>query len=209
MARTRAITGVTITTQRQVLDIFEGSHLTGLKYYDKTVGGEVTIDGTVRVIVANTVRNSTIPSNCPPEPYVQKYVTPTMLIVDISNVFDADLVRINISDIIDIKSVDGKDSPEVIIDDAISNIEGADVVETGDNEYLVTTSTGSIADSGLFESIASIKNFESMTITNGDSSFEYVADGDMEAFKTSVDGLIPKENGSGTVTLTLIVNIGS
>ena len=85
--------------------IYEDDVLTGLVYQS---GNELkTIDGTVRVIHATTKANNTSPDECPPEPYVHRYITPTAFVIDSSEQYDAELTRINISSIVSIGQVNG------------------------------------------------------------------------------------------------------
>ena len=83
--------------------LYEGDLVKGLRYQS---GNTVkTVDGTVRVIQATTKVISSVPTTCPPEPYVHKYITVNALVIDTSDVYDADLVKIDTANILGIGSV--------------------------------------------------------------------------------------------------------
>ncbi|MCM1230113.1 MAG: hypothetical protein NC489_08270 [Ruminococcus flavefaciens] len=91
----------------------EGDCVTGLRYvYGKK---EYTLDGCVRVVCARTTTCNAGPSTCPPEPYVQNYVTPTQLIIDSSTEHHAVMTKVNVADILSIESVQSHDPDESII----------------------------------------------------------------------------------------------
>ncbi|MCM1230114.1 MAG: hypothetical protein NC489_08275 [Ruminococcus flavefaciens] len=81
----------------------EGDCIQGLVYnLGKT---QVELDGCVRVICARTTNYTGGPTDCPPNPYTQNYIAVTQLIVDASTAHNAQIHRINISDIVDITKV--------------------------------------------------------------------------------------------------------
>lgn len=89
------------------------------------------------------------------------------------------------------------------------NYEGV-MVEADENEnntYNVTTSTGSITDCGLIDTVASIDGVTSIVVSNGADEVTYTAGDDLEAFKTQVDALVPQNNTADEVTLTMTVNM--
>ena len=95
------------------------------------------------------------------------------------------------------------------IDDIISNLEGVDVVDNGDNNFSITTSTGSVSESGLFDSIAAIDQLKTIVVSDDSGKSEtYTAGGDLDTFKTAVDAMVPKDLGAGEVVLTMVVKIG-
>ena len=100
-------------------------------------------------------------------------------------------------------------TPEEVVDDALTNMDGVDVVDEGGNTFSITTSDGKISESGLFDKIAEIRNLESIVVSDTDGHTEtYVAaDSDLDAFKAAVDAMLPKDIGSGTVVLTMTVNL--
>ena len=117
----------------------EGSCVTGLRYmYNKK---EYTLDGCVRVICARTTAYSNGPTTCPPEPYMQDYITPTQLVIDSSTEHHATLTKVNIADILDIEdaydehdtgeipttSVGGEDAKYKTLQDAIDAMERGDI----------------------------------------------------------------------------------
>ena len=83
--------------------VFEGDILHDLVYKSGTALN--TITGAVRVISASTKAQNTGPDTCPPEPYVYKSITPSSLVIDYSDEMDAQLMSINISNIVSIGSV--------------------------------------------------------------------------------------------------------
>lgn len=97
------------------------------------------------------------------------------------------------------------------INDIISSMTGVTVEPDPEtpNTYSITTNNGIISDTGLFDQITEIDNLTSIVVEDGTGKSEtYTAGGDLEAFKTAVDAMIPKTNESGEVTLTMTVNIG-
>lgn len=107
MATAKAMVGVTLNMNGQAsITLFEGDVIEGLTY--KSGEETKTISGTVRVIHGSIRANSTAPKNCPPEPYAQKYITVTALIIDSSSEFDAELQRVDINSIVSIGSVNGE-----------------------------------------------------------------------------------------------------
>lgn len=83
--------------------VFEGDIVENLAYSDGT--GVKLITGAVRVISAATRAQNTGPITCPPEPYVQAYITPNTLVIDSSEENDAILTSISIGSIISVDKV--------------------------------------------------------------------------------------------------------
>lgn len=106
MATATAKLGAVIKlTDTASVTVFEGDLIENLVYQ---VGStRKTISGSIRVINASTKANNTIPESCPPEPYVHRYVTISSLTIDSSEVYDAEMTRINISSIISIGAING------------------------------------------------------------------------------------------------------
>jgi len=76
-----------------------------------------------------------------------------------------------------------------------------------DNTYEITTSTGSITECGLIDEVAAIPGVVSITVSDGATELTHdVATGDIEAFKASIDELIPKSNTASEVTVSMIIN---
>lgn len=90
-------------TEGANVTLFEGDLVKNLKY--KSGNTIKSVDGTVRVIQATTKANNSTSSSCPPEPYVNKYITVTGFVIDTSEVFDADLVKIDAANIVSIGSI--------------------------------------------------------------------------------------------------------
>lgn len=105
--KSKAKLGVILTVDESApITLFEGDVVKNLVYKSGTT--EKTISGAVRVIDASTKGNNSVPTDCPPEPYSFKYITPYALVIDSSSEFDADLTRINISNILRIGEVNGE-----------------------------------------------------------------------------------------------------
>lgn len=99
-------------------------------------------------------------------------------------------------------------TPDEEIDQVFDNLEDIDFVDEGDNTFSITVADGTIADSGLFDQVAAIEGVKTITVTDGaDKTATYTAGGDLEAFKAEVDAMVPKDNLSGTVTLTMKVEL--
>ena len=63
--------------------VYEGDLLRGM-VYTAASGAQGVLDGTVRVIVAQTRSQNIGPSSCPPEPYVHTYINPTQLMDNVT-----------------------------------------------------------------------------------------------------------------------------
>ena len=83
--------------------LYEGDSVTNMVY--GSGNDKKTISGRIRVINAETKSNSTIPSDCPPEPYAHRYITVRSLTIDSSEVYDAEMTRISIGDIQSIEQI--------------------------------------------------------------------------------------------------------
>lgn len=88
------------------VNLYEGDKITGLTFELNNLSR--TIDGTLRVINVNTRANTKRPAGCPPESYINKIAQVSELIVDISEQYDAELVRIDPDSILEIGTVNGK-----------------------------------------------------------------------------------------------------
>lgn len=118
MAKVKARIGVELTFADETsVKINEGDIIRGLTYKNAQKETVVMDEGAVRVICANTKAQSAGPTDCPPEPYLHKYITPTMFVMDSSDENHAILTRINISDIVSVDSV--IDLSEKVTEDAI------------------------------------------------------------------------------------------
>lgn len=101
---------------------------------------------------------------------------------------------------------------EETVDNIIEQSDQSDVTmeaeEISDNDNIIdiVTSTGSISSSGMFDAISKIPNFNSITITSGDKSAIYTIGGDLEAFKSAVDAMIPKTVEEDQVSMSMIIN---
>lgn len=110
------------------------------------------------------------------------------------------------------KYVVSEKSAEQKVEDVLNGASTEDVTITADeteaNTYSITTSSGSIASTGIFEDLAAIDGMTSIVVTDGDTTVTYNAGEDIEAFKASVDALVPQDNTDAEVTLTMTVNVG-
>lgn len=107
---------VTVDLRRDdgsIITLHEGDIVHGLRY--KSGNEDVVIDGAVRVINATTKANNALPSTCPPEPYLHKFITINSLVIDSSDTFDAELTRISVSNIVDIESVETDDATTITV----------------------------------------------------------------------------------------------
>lgn len=77
--------------------------------------------------------------------------------------------------------------------------------ESANNVYSITTSTGSISESGLFDQLAAVNGLKTITVTDGTTEVEYTPAGNLDEFKAAVDALVPKANADAEVTLTMTV----
>lgn len=100
------------------------------------------------------------------------------------------------------------------IEEAVDSfIEGLDAegvtVEAGEanNTYTITVDDGLISDTGLIDSIAGVDGIASITVTNGTATATYNNGGDLAAFKTEVDAMLPKSNDAEPVVLTMTLGI--
>lgn len=189
--------------------IEEGDMIEGLTYRVNSIETSTITAGRVRVIQANTRFNENIENSCPPEPYVQNYITITNLVVDISKINDADLIKIPVKDIIaikDVKSPNEIDSNEISVNMIFNSIPG--MQNDGDRSYSITISNGLISDTGLFDMITSMKDFTSITVSNKTQSFTYQIGEDLEIFKSNVDTMMPKTNDDPTSELTINIIFG-
>lgn len=118
MAKVKARIGVELTFDDNTsVKINEGNIVRGMAYKNAQKETAVMDEGAVRVICASTKAQTAGPTDCPPEPYLHKYITPTMFVMDSSDENHAILTRINISDIVSIDSV--IDLSEKVTEDAI------------------------------------------------------------------------------------------
>ena len=180
MATATAKIGVTLQFGNNAsITLFEGDVITGLKY---TLNGvEKTIDGSVRVINATTRANNTVPDDCPPEPYVHRYITVNSLTIDSSDVYDAEMNRILVSAITGIGSVNGEN---------IACAVNGEVFETVADAVLAATSGDVITLMHDIEENITIPAGKSLTIEGTGST---VLSG----------GITVEGNGTEPMTLTL------
>lgn len=189
--------------------IEEGDMIEGLTYRVNSIETSTITAGRVRVIQANTRFNENTENSCPPEPYVQNYITVTNLVIDISKINDADLIKIPIKDIIaikDVKSPNEIDSNEISVNMIFNSIPG--MKNDGDRSYNITISNGLISNTGLFDMVTSMKDFTSITVSNETQSFTYQIGEDLEIFKSNVDTMMPKTNDDPTSELTINIIFG-
>ena len=99
----KALISAQLTIDGKVYTLSEGDIVNDLVY--SASGVEKTISGAIRVLNTSTKSNNSIPDDCPPEPYAHRYVSVYAMVIDSSDVYDAELTRINVSNIISIGSV--------------------------------------------------------------------------------------------------------
>lgn len=202
----RARLKIRLELDNRITTVEEGDVLRGVHYMAD--GVEQVVDGRIRVIVAATTANNAIPDDCPPEPYVWNYIRPTALLLDSSDVHDADIIEIPIADLISVEHVSTEETLEQEIDAAFqAEIPGATVTEELNNTYNIITSTGEITSGQLFDLISSMVGYESIEITcpGYDPIVHHTGD-DMTLFKQQVDAITPKSYRDPSVTLTMIVS---
>ena len=109
------------------------------------------------------------------------------------------------------KFVVAKISVEEQVDSFIEGLDAEGVTVEADpdtnNSYTITTSTGSIANSGIFEDILSVEGVTGITVTNGSATATYTTGGDLATFKTTVDAMVPKSNDAAPATLTMTIDV--
>lgn len=91
------------TSDGKEFTVYENDLIQDLTYTNGNT--TATLSGRVRVIAASTTAQNTGPTDCPPEPYVHRYISPTMLVIDSSDENYAILTRVNIANIVSIGSV--------------------------------------------------------------------------------------------------------
>lgn len=99
----KAKVSVQLTIDGKVYTLSEGDIVKDLVY--SANGTQNTISGAVRVLNVSTKANNAIPDDCPPEPYSHRYISVYAIVIDSSETYDAELTRINVSNIISIGSV--------------------------------------------------------------------------------------------------------
>ena len=106
MANAVAKIGVRLTMDTGTVTLFEGDIVSDLVYMKS--GVEKVISGSVRVINASTSSNSTATETCVAEPYVHRYITPVSIVIDSSEQYEAEMVTVNILDIISIGMINNE-----------------------------------------------------------------------------------------------------
>lgn len=175
--------------------VFEGDVVKGLAYRS---GTEIkTIDGTIRVIHATTKANSASPAECPPEPYVQRYITPVAFVIDSSEQYDAELNRINISDIISIAEVNGTGNSATVDGQTYGSV-GEAVTAAADGATVVVTQDA-LVDGGLdINGITLDGNGKTLMFKNEDGS---VASDPALILAANKTGVVIKNLGVNTMDL--------
>ena len=189
--------------------ISEGDIIYGLTYRISSVETAYLDAGRVRVIQANTKPNTSTENSCPPEPYVQDYIAITNLVIDVSAINYADLIKIPIKNMItikDVKSPDEVNTNEMFVNMIFNGIPG--MQNDDDHSYNIIISNGLISDTGLFDMITSMEDFTSITVSDGIQSFTYQAGENLEIFKSNVDTMLPKTNDDPTSELTISIIFG-
>lgn len=99
----KAVVSAQLTIDDKTYTLSEGDIVNDLVY--SASGTEKTISGAIRVLNVSTKANNSIPDDCPPVPYAYRYMSVYAIVIDSSDVYDAELTRINVSNIISIGSV--------------------------------------------------------------------------------------------------------
>lgn len=99
----KALVKAQLTIDDKVYTVSEGDIVKDLVY--STSGTQKTISGAVRVLNVSTKANNSIPDDCPPVPYAHRYISVYAIVIDSSETYDAELTRINVSNIISIGSI--------------------------------------------------------------------------------------------------------
>lgn len=110
--------------------------------------GEKTkkISGTIRVLNGTTRSGAPAASTeCPPEPYLQKFVTVGSMVIDSSEEFDAELTKVSISNIVGIGAVEAAGGAIVVgagaqykaLDTVIAEAEAGATIQLEAGEYNV------------------------------------------------------------------------
>lgn len=102
-------------------------------------------------------------------------------------------------------SVALEEAVDAIIDGVESETMSIEADPDTNNSYTIITSNGTISDTGIFDQIAAVENLASIEVTDGDATATYTAGGDLAAFKTEVDAMIPKGIDDTEVILTMTV----
>lgn len=143
MATATAKLGVTLIMDNQTVTVFEGDVVKDLVY--SAGNNQRTISGRVRVLHATTRANNTIPDDCPPEPYAQRFITVYAMSIDSSDVYDAAMTQIQVANIISIGSVNDSTRRAEIggtyyesFDEAITAAKEGDTVIMGADEEVKT-----------------------------------------------------------------------
>lgn len=123
--------------------VFEGDLVENLVY---TSGAATkTVSGSIRVINATTRANSTIPESCPPEPYVHRYITINSLMIDSSEVYDAEMTRVNVGQIVSIGSINGETIAASVNGENYATVQEAlDAASSGDVVTILNDFEGDI-----------------------------------------------------------------
>ena len=110
-----------------------------------------------------------------------------------------------------VQTVSDEEKAEAAINDFIDSIENENVTIEADpdtqNTYNVTTSTGSLTETGIFDTIVAQDGVTSVVVTDGEATETYtVGTSDLSTFKAAVDAMVPNANVDDPVTLTVTVN---
>lgn len=137
-----AVVGVKLTLENgKTVTLHEGDIVQNLVYKVTNIT-TATITGAVRVINAATTKYNTAQS-CPPVPFAHKLLSVGSLVIDVSMMFDADLVRVDISKIVDIGSVAEEGGALVVgpgsqyksLSDVIADAPAGAMIKLKDGEY--------------------------------------------------------------------------
>ena len=202
----RAVVGIMLITSKREEPLVEGDLVGNLSYRNE-YGVVSFVSGKIRAIVADVNYNRSIPDDCPPEPYVQNYVIPSKIIIDVSTQYDADFVSVDIDSIIGVETINGETDQEVVVDGVFNAVPG--IVEESNNNYSYTTEKGSILDLELFDNLAKLDGLVDLTVNVGESTCTYAPGQNIEVLKSQIDQHVPKTNDDPPVVFTITVNIAN
>ena len=102
------------------------------------------------------------------------------------------------------------DAVEEQIDSFIEGLNGEGVTVEAepdvDNTYTIITD-GSLDAGTMIDQIVAIEEVDGITISDGDTTATYVAGGDLAAFKSQVNAMLPTLNEDAEVILTMTVDV--
>lgn len=144
MPNATALVGAKLTLDNgKVVTLHEGDIVQNLTYKVTTVSTN-TITGAVRVIHAATTK-ATDPNTCPPSSYISKLLNITSLVIDTSLVYNASLVKVDVSKIVDIESV-AEDGGAIVVGPGSQYKDLNSVIEDAPEGSVISLKAGEYTD---------------------------------------------------------------